>query len=85
MTDKPRREGYVAYCKEHLRDGIEECAKIFDRKEDAVAWIEKLANGHAGGNCEFALFELGDRIDLVEITEVTPQPALKRKRYIANG
>ncbi len=76
-----RTTGYVAYCKEHLRDGVEECARVFDHKEDALAWIEKLANGFAGDNCKFALFTLGERIELAERVEQAPQPPTTKRRF----
>ena len=79
MSEKPVM--YVAYCKERLRDGIEECTRLFTSKEDALVWIDKIANGFAGSNCEFALFELGKRINITERVEETPQPSVKKRRF----
>lgn len=73
---------YVAYCNECLRDGNEECARLFDTKEQALAWIEKLANGFNGENCDFALFELGKQIPLEQSVEMEePKPQIKRRVF----
>lgn len=72
---------YVAYCLERLRDANEECAKIFNNKQAALDWIEKLANGFAGCNCDFKLFELGKELPLTETVEETPQPSKKRRKF----
>lgn len=77
--------GYVAYRKEFLRDGFEEYAKLFNRKEDALVCIENWANGFAGVNCEFALFELGKKIELNERVESTPQPAATKRKFSEVG
>lgn len=77
---------YVAYCIKRLRDGTEECSKIFNNKEDALEWLEKLENGFAGSNCDFALFELGKQIPLEQFDEMEqPKPAVKRRRLKIKG
>lgn len=76
------RGGYVAYCCERLRDGTEECAKLFDSREDAIKWIEKLANSSYSDNCDFALYQLGARIELVESVEMEePKPKIKKRIF----
>lgn len=73
--------GYVVYCNERLRDGNEDCARLFTTKGAALEWIEKIANGFAGCNHDFALFELGKQIPLIESVEETPQPAKTKRKF----
>ena len=74
---------YVAYACEHLRDGEEESAMIFSKKEDAAAWIEKIANGYAGNNHSFRLFEIGKELPILETVQETPQPTVKKRKFRA--
>lgn len=50
---------YVVYCCEHLRDGIEEMAKVVSSREEALKIIDKASNGFGGRNTTFKVFELG--------------------------
>jgi hypothetical protein len=73
---------FVAVSVEHMRDGKEDCARCFHTKEEALEWIEKIANGFAGSNHTFQLFELGREIPL-EFTDVSePQPPKIVKRAV---
>lgn len=57
-------KGYVVCFCERLRDGTEEGAKVFPTREKAIEFINKIANGFAGDNCDFRLFELGKEIPI---------------------
>lgn len=59
-------KGYVVYWIEQLRDGEESGSKIFSSLEEALQLIEKYANGFAGCNITFQLFELGKEVPLKE-------------------
>lgn len=77
---------YVAWSVERLRDGEEESAKITNSKEDALIWINKLRQGYAGCNREFALFELGKQIPLgVERTSIPQAPVEIEKIVLREG
>ena len=63
-----------------MRDGREEGARIVSSIEEATELVDKLANGFAGCNMEFRLFELGKEILLVEgKVKVTRVTETKRK------
>lgn len=55
---------FVVYWCEHLRDGIEEGAKVFAKEEEALATINKIGNGFVHDNTEIRLFHLGAEIPL---------------------
>jgi len=73
---------YVVYTCEHLRDETIEIAKVFNTKQAALEWIDKRANGFAGDNHTFRLFELGKEIVLKTEDVMEPQPAKKVKRSV---
>ena len=64
MTEK----WYVVWWCEYLRDGEETGARIVDTVDEAIRLVDKIANGFAGSNCQFKLFELGKEIPLSEGT-----------------
>lgn len=72
---------YVAHAIEHLRDGTEESSKVFRCKEDALEWINKIANGFAGDNHTFKLFLLGKELTLEQSEVEVPQPSLKTNKF----
>ena len=72
---------YVVYCLEHLRDGIEEGSKIVASLEAAEEVLDKWANGFAGSNCEFKLFELGPEVPIGKGVVETPQPSIKKTKF----
>lgn len=59
-----QQKHYVVYCCEHLRDGIEECAKIFPTLKEAMEKLNEWGNGWGKDNYELRLFELGKEIIL---------------------
>lgn len=75
MTDH-----WVVYCFTRLQDGQEEYTKMFSKLDEALAYINKHADGYGCQN-KFHLFELGKRIPIeeykvkepvqVEVKEVT--------------
>ena len=74
--------GYVAYWCEHLRDGLQEGARIFNTKAAALECINGLANGFSGKNMTFGLFELGKAIPLSIEQIEEPQPSKVQKCYV---
>jgi hypothetical protein len=72
---------YVVYWCEHLRDGIEEYARVWPSMEAALDCIARLANGFAADNLEIRLFELGREIPLERKEEKEPQPDKVVRRY----
>lgn len=65
---------YVVYFCEHLRDGEEDGAKIVSTIEQALAVIDRIGNGFAGGNYSFRLFKLGEEIPLKREVVKEPKP-----------
>jgi hypothetical protein len=74
-------KGFIVYAVEHLRDGIEEWARLFDTKEAALAYINKVATGFAGSNCTFRLFTIGTEIPLKKSTVETPRDPITHDQY----
>lgn len=72
--------GYVVYCCEHLRDGIEEGAKCFDKLEDALDFLNS-PNWFARSNSTFKLFELGKQIPLELVKTEVPQPSKQTVKF----
>lgn len=70
---------YVAVAEEHLRDGMEQYAKIFFTIEEAIEWINK--DRFAYANHTFALFELGKRLPIIQEETEIPQPSKVESRY----
>lgn len=64
-------EHYVVYWREHLRDGIEEGAKVLQGLQPALDFLNKLvAESFAADNMDFKLFQLGEEIPLTPSNEV---------------
>ncbi len=68
---------YVVYWCEHLRDGIEEGAKVVSSLSAATDTMERILNGFGGRTTSVKLFELGNEIPLVEEVTEEPQPSVK--------
>lgn len=79
---QPMNKLYVVYWIEHLRDGNEEGAKIVETVDEGLSLIDKLANGFAGCNMDFKLFELGKEISIVKGAVEAPQPAKKVVKFV---
>lgn len=73
---------FVAYSIEHLRDGIEECAMIFDNRDAALKWINRLRDGFGGCNRSFRLFNLGEELPLSIESIEEPQPPKVIQRFV---
>ncbi len=78
---KQKPTHYVVYWCEHLRDGIEEGAKVVSSIEEGLKLIDKIANGFAGCNCEFKMFELGKEVPIKAGAVEEPQPSKKTIKY----
>ena len=74
---------YVVYYSERLRDGFEEGAKIFPKKEDALEFINDFSKWIGYENMDFKLFYLGEEIALTKQEVVVSQPAKKTISYRA--
>lgn len=72
---------YVVWWCERMRDGNDEVAQIVASEEAAVALIDKIANGFAGSDMEFKIFELGNEIPLERDTTEKPRPPVTATRY----
>lgn len=60
-----KSKGYVLYWCEHLRDGVEEGARVFTSIEAVETFLNKKAvNFFAFDNHEFQLFKLGKELPL---------------------
>ena len=65
--------GYVACCHTHLQDGHEHSCKVFNTKEQALEWINRIA-GYGYDQKTFELFKLGKEIPLESANIEEPQP-----------
>lgn len=81
---------YVVYWCEHLRDGEEPGARVVETlatksqasmPAEAEAIINRIANGFAGCNHSFALFELGRQLPLDRGVVETPQPPRTETKF----
>lgn len=81
-TNEPVLSGFVVYGLERLRDGYEEWAKCFAKKETALSYINDIV-GRGIGNYEFRLFELGSEVPLEAADIEVPQPAKVTKQFKA--
>ncbi len=73
---------YVACYEGRYQDGSEACAKVFDSKGAALAWINKIAEGFEHWNCSFELFKLGERLAIEKQVVEEPQPAKVTTKYV---
>lgn len=78
---------YVVYYCEHMRDGQEDGAAIVRDVAEALAVIDKIANGFAGSNHSFKLFKLGEEIplDSKEVEEPKVVQQVKRTKFFVKG
>lgn len=81
ILSQEKPAGYVVYVCEHLRDGVEETAKAFEKLEDALAYINH--DWFAKGNHTFALFTLGKRLTLKKKRVEKPQAPVVTETYEA--
>lgn len=76
---------YVAYWCERMRDGIEEAAQIVASIEAGLLLINTLANGFAGTNMEFRLFELGEEIPIESVNKIEPMTPVETVVFSVRG
>ena len=79
-TARPKLTGYVVKLIEHLRDGQEECAKVFGTLDAALAWIND--DFFAKSNMTFRLFKLGREIPLRTEKFERQQPPVTTERFV---
>ena len=72
---------YVVYWCEHLRDGINEGARVVNKTEAALELIDQIKNGFGGCSTTFRLFHLGAEIPLTREVVEKPQPSVKTEKY----
>ncbi len=72
--------GYVGHWFTRFQDGSEEGCKLFNTKQEAIDFINKLEMGW--DQTEYALFELGKRIPIKQVSQEEPQPPIVKKKYI---